>query len=93
MKKKNLVKVIKDNPGCLARIDNDCWTLEKGDPFPDGFDNWTFAAQESWYEQQVLATDRDVIRLGDGGYGSGNCCGGDILQALARIVGIRIESV
>jgi hypothetical protein len=27
------------------------------------------------------------------GYGSGNCYGGDILQALAKIVGVKIESV
>jgi len=34
-----------------------------------------------------------VKPLGYGGYGSGNCYGGDILQALAAIVGVRVESV
>jgi len=44
-------------------------------------------------EKYELANQSDVAPLGDGGYGSGNCYGGDILQALAKIVGIKVESV
>ena len=72
--KKDLVQIIRDNPGCVAIIDNDCWWLTSADG-------------------EELANDRDIAPLGDGGYGSGNCYGGDILQALAVIVGVKVESV
>ena len=72
--KKDLVQVIKDNPGCKATIDNDCWWLEDKDG-------------------KELATENDVQPLGDGGYGSGNYYGGDLLQALAKIVGVVVKSV
>lgn len=72
--KKDLVKIIKENPGCKAIIDNDCWLLKnkKGRDLASSYD--------------------EIVERGDG-YGSGNCYGGDILQALAEIVGIKIESV
>lgn len=84
---KDLVQIIRDNPGCVAIVDNDCWTLyrehpENG-PDDDGYE---------WLEDNQLACDGEVIPLGEG-YGSGNCYGGDILQALAKIVGITVESV
>ena len=92
--KKDLVKIIKENPGCVAIIDNDCWTLYRENPYdpktatPE--DDWK--AFSAWEEQNTLATDGEVINLGSG-YGSGNCYGGDVLQALAVIVGVKIESV
>ena len=76
----DLVKVIRDNPGCIAVIDNDCWVLWRDEEHRDSGD-------------YPLASDGEVIALGDGGYGSGNCYGGDILQALAVIAGVRVESV
>lgn len=92
-KKKDLVQIIRDNPGCVAIIDNDCWTLRKDVSRPDDYDEWSYAKQEKWDKARELAnSDEDLISLGDG-YGSGNCYGGDILQALAVIVGIRVESV
>jgi hypothetical protein len=75
-KRKDLVAIIKANPGCVAIIDNDCWTLYTDDS-----------------QTVELASDSTVIELGDGGYGSGNCYGGDLLQALAVIVGIKVHSV
>lgn len=90
---KDLVKIIKENPGCKAIIDNDGWVLVKNEPEPEGWDEWTDDAKFAWEEGQELARDGDVESLGDGGYGSGNCYGGDILQALAIIVGIKVESV
>ena len=73
---KDLVHIIRDNPGCIATIDNDSWTLGDRD------------------RKLVLADSEDELEsLGDGGYGSGNCYGGDILQALAQIVGILVVSV
>lgn len=41
----------------------------------------------------TLINECDVLSKGDGGYGSGNTYGGDILQALAEIVGVKIISV
>jgi hypothetical protein len=87
---KDLVQIIKDNPGCIAIVDNDCWQLWKQHPDeqPDDED-----AYDAWEAENLLASDGEVKSLGDGGYGSGNCYGGDILQALAAIVGITVESV
>jgi len=81
MAKKDLVQIIRDNPGCVAVVDNDCWTL-----YPD---------EASYLEgvNEVACSDDSFEGLPEFGYGTGNCYGGDILQALARIVGIRVESV
>lgn len=84
-KKKDLVQIIRENPGSIAIIDNDCWTLYKKPP-----DNSDPNDEDEWEE---LASYEDVISLGDGGYGSGNCYGGDVLQALAVIAGIEVRSV
>ena len=88
---KDLVQIIKDNPGCIATIDNDCWWLRKALPKPE--DEMTDDEEDDWLDNSQLAYDGEVKVLGDGGYGSGNRYGGDILQALAQIVGVKIESV
>jgi hypothetical protein len=91
---KDLVQIIKDNPGCFARIDNDNWTLYKVAPSNNPIEDECSTDWDKWEEQNTLAdSDQDLKPLGDGGYGSGNCYGGDILQALAIIVGVTIESV
>ena len=77
-KKLDLVQIIRDNPGCVAVIDNDCW--------------WIKASNDDDAET-LVSSDDNLKPLGDGGYGSGHCYGGDILQALAVIVGIQVESV
>jgi len=77
---KDLVEVIKQNPGGTFVIDNDCW--------------WYVAAKQSDAGDPIyLAEDGEVTKRGDGGYGSGNCYGGDVLQALAEIVGVKVQSV
>ena len=85
---KDLVKIIEQNTDAVAIVDNDRWTLYAKDP-------WSFEDEDAAYEDDnILARSEDELEpLGDGGYGSGNCYGGDILQALAKIVGIRVESV
>lgn len=88
---KDLVQIIKDNPGCIATIDNDCWWIRKAPPKP--IDEMTETELDDWHDNGVLARDGEIEPLGDGGYGSGCCYGGDILQALAVIVGVKIESV
>lgn len=74
MAKKDLVQIIRDNPGCTAMIDNDAWWLTAADG------------------ETELASDGEVQPIGRG-YGSGSSYGGDLLQALAVIVGIKVESV
>lgn len=81
-KLERLANIIRDNPGCLAVVDNDCWDLYKKG-YRQGDDN---------YEEFELANSSEDWGP-DCGYGSGNCYGGDILQALALIVGIKVESV
>lgn len=91
---KDLAQIIKDNPNAFAIIDNDCWFLYKESPDMNPYrdsDDWN-AARE-WEEDNLLVTDGEVEYIGDGGYGSGNTYGGDILQALAQIVGLKVESV
>lgn len=83
-KGKDLAAIIAKNPGCVAVVDNDTWTLYSRDP--DGL------GEDEDAEKYELANDSDVAPLGDG-YGSGHCYGGDILQALAKIVGIKVTSV
>lgn len=89
--KKNLVEVIKANPGCVAIIDNDSWWLYR--EHPSGGPDEDSPNRETWEKANEIANYGNVKEIGDGGYGSGNCYGGDILQALAVIVGIKVESV
>lgn len=88
--KKDLVQLIQNNPGAIFTVDNDCWHMHP--PLPKPESEMTEADWEA-HDEAELASDGDVIERGDGGYGSGNCYGGDILQALAEIVGVKIESV
>ena len=91
--KKDLVQIIRDNPGCTAVIDNDYWVLLRAPPKPEDEmteDDWDAFDDDPDTE---LAQSGDVMELGDGGYGSGHCYGGDLLQALAIIVGIKVRSV
>lgn len=89
---KDLVKIIKANPGCVASIDNDWWCLNKAPPKP--ISEMTNEEHDKWGDTSELVSSSDEIKpLGDGGYGSGNCYSGDLLQALAQIVGIKVESV
>jgi hypothetical protein len=90
-KQKNLVQIIRDNPGCVAIVDNDSWSLYKS--HPNNVD-WSEVDEDEWYKTNELASSEDAFNdLPMDGYGAGNCYGGDILQALARIVGITVESV
>ncbi len=87
---KDLVQLIRDNPGAVFTVDNDCWWMLPAPP--KGAEEMT---DDEWdrYNDATLARDGEVIPLGDGGYGSGCSYGGDILQALAVIAGVKVESV
>ena len=84
--KKDLAQLIRENPGAYFEVDNDCWSMFPGPP-PEDHDEWY-----RWRDSE-LVDDTEVLAKGDGGYGSGCTYGGDILQALAEIVGVTIESV
>jgi hypothetical protein len=93
-KPKDLAQIIRDNLGCIAVIDNDSWVLKRDTPYPDDFDNWSGDKQDEWYEAQELASSSDKLKpFSNETYQAGNCYGGDILLALAEIVGIKVESV
>ena len=79
----DLAKWINENPGATFTVDNDWWTAVPKGAIED----------ENTGEYEGSINAEDVIAKGDGGYGSGHCYGGDILQALAEIVGVKIESV
>ncbi|RDJ34915.1 MAG: hypothetical protein DWQ19_08760 [Crenarchaeota archaeon] len=85
---KDLVQIIKDNPGCEARIDNDSWTL-----FKAGYHDQSLNNQDDNWDDWELASSEDQLVQRKKGYGAGPCYGGDILQALAEVVGMKIESV
>lgn len=80
MAKKTLVQLINENPGAVFVVDNDCWWMHPAGDWDEDED------------RPILANDR-THPMGHSGYGSGNCYGGDILQALAQIVGVKVESV
>lgn len=93
MAMKDLVALIRDNPKAVAIIDNDSWSLHRQHPSKAGPD-YASPKREAWEATNEIANSSDELKpLGDGGYGSGNCYGGDILQALAKIVGLKVESV
>lgn len=89
-KKKDLVQIIKNNPGCIATIDNDCWWIHSKPSKP--LDKMTDDEYWEWNDNCILASDDEVESIGSG-YGAGPCYGGDILQALAKIVGMEVKSV
>lgn len=88
---KDLVQLIRDNPGAVFTVDNDGWWMKPAPPKP--VEQMSDDEAEAYFDADPIARDGDVICIGDGGYGSGHCYGGDILQALAVIVGVKIESV
>lgn len=94
-KKVDLVQIIRDNPGCVARIDNDSWELLRGRKVPKRAETWSVDEEDAWWAEETLASSNDdLLPMKAGkGYGSGCCYGGDILVALAQIAGIKVESV
>lgn len=87
-----LAEIIRANPGCVATIDNDCWWIDREsyEDAPDEDDDGE--AYDEWERNNRLVSSDDVDDC-NGGYGSGSTYGGDVLQALAHIVGITVESV
>ena len=87
----DLVQVIKDNPGCCAVVDNDCWVLYRESPWNNPHEEGDASAYDAWEKSNELAQDTTIKPVGDGGYGYGCREGRDLLYALAQIVGMRLE--
>lgn len=83
MKEKNLLKIIQENPGCVAVIDNDNWQL-----YPANYDE--LCASEEDIEIEPLATSRDTFihKNWSGQYGG---YGGDLLSAMAEHFGMVLR--
>lgn len=82
---KDLVKIIRDNPGCVAVIDNDGWDL---------FSKGVWDLRHDCEDLPALASSGDNLkRLKGTTYQDDNCYGGAILLALAEIVGMKVQSV
>lgn len=93
----DLAQIIRDNPGCAATVDNDCWWINRTDLPEPRMANFAdedayYEALNKWEEERTIVSDSDMGHTYKG-YGSGSSYGGDILQALALIVGISVESV
>ena len=61
-KKKDLVQIIRENPGCIAVIDNDCWWLWRDEAHRDSGDD----PLASDGEVQPLQATPAKVRLTDG---------------------------
>ena len=89
---KDLSQLIRDNPGAVFTVDNDDWWMMPAPPKP--IDAMSDEEHDEWNDiSNALAQAGEVIHKGDGGYGAGPTYGGDILQALAEIAGVKVESV
>jgi hypothetical protein len=88
--KKDLVQIIKDNPGATARVDNDWWRLcgpeteEERAAWEAGDD----ATAERLMEERTLASSDDEFTNPAHG---GICHGAGILHALAERAGIKVK--
>lgn len=94
---KGLAGLIKKHPNAVFTVDNDWWEMARdhseNNPYDgDSDDEAELSRYEKWEEKNRLCSSDDIESWG-GGYGSGSSYGGDILQALALIVGVTVESV
>lgn len=88
----DLAELIRVNPNAVFTVDNDCWWMDREsyDQAPDDDDDPD--AYDRWEKNNRICSSDDMGYTGNG-YGSGSTYGGDILQALALIVGVTVESV
>ena len=86
-----LAALIKRYPDAVFTIDNDYWWMdaepEENNPHDgDSEDEQELGRWEAWTARNRVCTSDDVMN-------SNSVYGGDVLQALAYIVGVQIESV
>jgi hypothetical protein len=85
--KDDLAELIRQNPGAVFQVDNDCWMMFAAPSKPR--EEMTDEEYDSW-SMEVIARD-GTVKSNFGGHG--HVYGGDILQALSEIVGVKIEGV
>ncbi len=83
MTKKEALAIILANPGCVAKLDNDCWSIER--PKPKGFNQWSDSRQEQWHERESLLFSS--IQVPECDYGGG------LVEVLALAVSMTCEDV
>lgn len=66
---KDLVQLIRDNPGAVAVIDNDSWALYRVSPDENPHTEGDGMLEMKWDRDNKLATDSNIESLGSGGYG------------------------
>lgn len=81
---KDVAKLIRENPGCVARIDNDSWTLYRADPS-------TGPDDDAWHDANVLAEDSDAIQPDGSGFDPSSP--NTLLAIVGGLVGLRVEGV
>lgn len=89
---KDLIQIIRDNPGAIARIDNDNWTL-MGPETEEERAAWEAGDNdraEDMMDARELASSDDEFTNPDHG---GICYGEGLLYALGELAGIKVEGV
>ncbi len=92
-----LAQIVRDNPASHFVVDSDGWFMNRLDPASNPYDGDSEDDEElnnydNWDINNIICSSEDVA-YHDNGYGSGPNYGGDVLQALAKIVGVKVESV
>ena len=85
---KDLVAIIRENPGASLHLDIGSWQLRRAETSADPCPEDDFAAEEEWAARQVLASPDDQFTNPDH---AERCYGEGVLYALAEIVGITVE--
>lgn len=93
----DLAALVRQNPACIFMVDNDCWWMQRepedNNPFDgDSEDEDELNQYDNWSINNIICESDDIAYYSND-YGSGSSHGGDILQALAKIVGVTVESV
>ena len=85
---KNLVQLIRDNPGATFLIDIDWWAMHGVPPKP--LDEMTDEELDDWYDSPLCDSD-NVIKDLDG-YGN-IIAGDDVIRALAMLAKVNLEYI
>ena len=86
-----LANIIQSNPGCVAIIDNDNWSIYSQRWFAETRDGIDCSKGDEWYYDRLKEDERlvDSYDISDGG----DRYGYSVLLALALTAGIHIENV
>lgn len=81
MTRQEALDIIKANPGCIAVLDNDCWSIER--PQPAHWDAMSDDEKDIWLEEEgTLISSLDVDECD---------YGGGLVEVLALEFGLKCE--